>query len=247
MISAIVITRNEQKNIISCLESIRWCDEVILIDSSTDDTVSLAKKTASATKLKIIKSSQVNFAYLRNLGLKKARYSWVFFIDADHRVSPALKREIQVLLAGPPKYKAYRIKQQDVLFGRKLNFGETAHISHILLGKKTAGLWHRRVHEKWQVRGEIGELKHPILHYPHQTIVEFLAHINRWSTLDALEFKNQGTRMPLWQVVIYPVGKFFYNYFWHLGFLDGIPGLIIAYVMSLHSLSVRIKLRQLHA
>lgn len=248
MITAIVLAHNESANIIACLKTISWCDEIILIDNSTDDTVNRAEKIIPSPKLKIIRSSQDNFAYLRNLGLKKARSDWVLFVDADHRVSPALKREIQVLLAGPPKYKAYRINQQDVLFGRKLRFGETAHVSHILLGQKTAGLWHRRVHEKWHISatGRIGELKHPILHFPHQTIEEFIDHINRWSTLDAEEFRSQGITAPVLKVFAFPVGKFFYNYIWRMGFLDGYPGFVIAFFMSLHSFLVRIKLRQLY-
>lgn len=253
-LSAIILTKNESANIVTCLKTISWCDEIILIDNSTDATVALAQKNLLSIKLKIIKSPNDNFAYLRNLGLKNARCPWVFFVDADHRVSKKLKSEILALLKKSPQCDAYRIKQQDVLFGRALRFGETAHIAHILLGKKTAGLWHRRVHEKWQIsakggsadrggKGEIGKLKHPLLHYPHQTLEEFLAHINRWSTLDALEFKNQGTREPSWKVIVYPLGKFLYNYFWRLGFLDGVPGFIVAYVMSLHSLSVRVKLK----
>ncbi|MBI2010290.1 MAG: glycosyltransferase family 2 protein [Candidatus Chisholmbacteria bacterium] len=244
-ITAIVLTRNEAANIASCLKTISWCDQILLIDNSTDDTIPKSKKIIPTPKLRIIHSSQDNFAYLRNLGLHKARFSWVFFVDADHRVPRALRHEILTLLKSSPQYKAYRIKQQDVVFKRELSFGETAHVAHVLLGKKTAGFWRRRVHEKWHVRGNIGTLQHPIRHFPHQNLEEFLGHINRWSTLDAQEFNAQKITAPLLQVIVFPVAKFLYNYFWRLGFIDGIPGLIVAYVMSLHSLSVRIKLRQL--
>lgn len=245
-ISAVVLTKNEEKNIIDCLKSIQWCDEIIIIDSSdTKDTIDLAEKTISTAKVKIINiRRQDDFSLLRNSGLKEASKDWVFFVDADHRVSPELKAEILEVLSPKSPFTSYRVRQIDHLYSKTLNFGETAQIYHILLVKRGIGKWQRRVHETLKIDGSVGILKNTIDHYPHQSIQEFIDHINRWSSLDAQEFKSRGTRGTLFKLFIYPAAKFIQNYIFRLGFLDGFPGLIMAFIMSLHSLTVRVKMME---
>jgi len=242
MITAIVLTQNEATNIKACLKTILWCQKIIIVDNSQDQTLKIATATVPSSKLTIIKSkNNYNFAYLRNLGLKKTTTPWAFFVDADHRVPTALKKEIQKTLP-QTKFNAFKIRQLDFLFNQQLNYGETAHIYHTLLAKKTAGHWSRAVHEKWLIKPPIKILTSPIHHYPHQTIAEFIDHLNRWSTLDAKAFLKAGQAPQLWRVFVYPPAKFFLNYFFRLGFLDGFPGLTMALLMSFHSLLVRLKM-----
>ena len=244
MISVVVLTQNEESNIQDCLKSIRrLADEIILIDDSSDNTVEFAKKTIRSKKLKIYtKRQKENFAGLRNFGLKKAKYSWVLFVDGDHRVSAKLAQEIKSNVKNPADFAGFKIKQEDFFLGRKLRYGETAHIYHLLLAKKTAGKWQRQVHEKWIIEGKIKTLANPIYHYPHQSISEFISHINRWSTIDAKVFVSQKDKGVWWKLFLFPPAKFIRNYFFRLGFMDGLAGLIVALMMSLHSLMVRIKM-----
>ncbi|OGY20879.1 MAG: hypothetical protein A3A65_02780 [Candidatus Chisholmbacteria bacterium RIFCSPLOWO2_01_FULL_49_14] len=243
-VSAVVLSRNEEANIARCLETILWCQEIILLDASSDATLKIAKRVVPEEKLKVVSLPEsTDFAKLRNLGLQKAANDWVLFIDADQRVSQVLHGEIESELSQDNiPYAGFRIRQLDVFAGRLLKFGETGHTRHMLLGKKGAGEWRRRVHEYWDIVGEVKNLRRPMLHFPHPTLTEFIDHINRWSTLDAQEFLGNGQKPSLWKVLVYPKAKFVQNYLLRLGFLDGFPGLLVAFMMSLHSLCVRVKM-----
>lgn len=230
MISAVVLTKNEQENISDCLKSLKWCDEIIVIDDySVDKTVKMAQTLGA----KIYRRHLDNdFAGQRNFGLEKARGKWVLFVDADERISEALTAEIQSKVLSI-KYNGFYLKRLDYFGGRWLKHGETATVRLLRLAKKGAGEWQREIHETWSFNKaqdkKIGELKNPLLHYPHQTISEFLDRINFYSDLHA---KNKPC---FWKIIFYPPLKFLQNYFWRLGFLDQEPGLIVALMMSLHS------------
>lgn len=241
-ISAVVLTRDEAKNIVECLSLLRWCDEVILIDGSQDSTVEKARTVIDPGRLRVVREKgEDDFSALRNQGLHLASSQWVLFVDADHRVSDALRREImKVITHRPQAAVAFRIRQRDWFSGRKLMHGETAHTEHILLGKKTAGSWRRRVHEVWMTEGKVQTLRTPIDHYPHQTIEEFIDHITRWSALDAKAMHEEGRRMSPYEIISYPIAKYVFNWVFRLGFLDGFPGFVYAFMMSMHSLCVRV-------
>lgn len=241
-LTVVILTQNEAKSIQRAISSVKWADEILLVDNSSDQTVDLAIQAVFPKKIHVLRHIEVNnFAKLRNFALTKAKYEWVLFIDADEEVSSSLKNEIQIAIANP-KYSGYYLKRRDFFLGRWLNYGETSHVRLLKLGKKTSGKWMRAVHEIWQIKGNISELKQPLLHYPHPTLAEFLAHINRWTSLDAQEFSDQGITSNWWKILVYPTGKFIQNYFLSLGFLDGMPGLINAMMMSFHSFLTRAKL-----
>lgn len=243
-ISAVVLTQNEEANIKRCLKSISWVDEIILIDNSIDQTVSLAKKLVPVKKLRILQDKETrDFAKLRNRGLKMAQNEWVLFIDADEQVPQNLSDEIKSIIINT-KFDGFYIPRQDFFLGKKLEFGETGKLDLLKLGKKNKGIWQRRVHETWNIKNT-GKLSSPLFHYPHPSIAEFLSHINRWTTLDAQEFYDQGVRSDFWKIISYPKAKFVLNYFFKLGFLDGMQGFIMAMLMSFHSYLTRAKLYML--
>lgn len=240
-LTAIVLTRNEADNIVRCLSSLLWCGEVVLIDDSTDLTVEHARKLIPKDRLRIIKSvGRDNFSALRNQALKQARFEWVFFVDADEEVPQALKQEIARELSHPTA-DGYYIKRKDFFLGKWLRYGETGQIKHIKLGRKNAGLWSRRVHEVWNIH-PCSTLGYPLHHYPHPTLAEFSERIDRWTTVDAQEFFRQGKKTSVWLILAYPLAKFIHNYIIKLGFLDGMPGIIFAIMMSFHSYLTRAKL-----
>lgn len=238
-ISAVVLTKNEENNIKKCLRSISWCAEVIIIDDySQDKTVDQIKNP----KIKIFpRHLNGDFASQRNYGLSKAQGDWVLFIDADEAVSYELQQEIKQRISDN-SYLGYYIRRRDYFLNRWLKHGETGNIRLLRLAKKEAGLWKGRVHEIWEVKGNLGELKSPILHYPHPTIAKFLEKINWYTDIVAQYWKEEGRRISFWEIVLYPTGKFINNYFIHSGFLDGVPGLIISFMMSFHSFLTRSKL-----
>lgn len=242
LISALVLTKNEEKNIEECLKTLGWCDEIIIIDdNSTDKTREIGKSLGAKVFIHPLSS---DFSRQRNYGLERVAGEWVLFVDADERVTPELVESIkyQVLSIKNTDILAYKIPRKDFLFGKWLRFGETGNIKLLRLAKKGTGRWIRPVHEVWQISGKLGELKNPLLHYPHQTIKEFLENINFYTDLNACVFYDQGIKVPFWQILVYPLAKFIKNYFLKLGFFDGTAGLLHATLMSFHSFLTRAKL-----
>lgn len=242
MITAVVLTRNEEDNIQECLKALSWCDEVVVVDdNSTDKTVAIAEKL----KAKVFtRSLHGDFSAQRNFGLEKAHSEWALFVDADERVSGELAKEIKetLRLSKSLENNGYYMKRRDFMWGKELQYGESGNIKLLRLARRDAGRWEGEVHETWNVDGEIGELESPLYHYPHQTIAQFLEEINYYTDIRAKELYEKGVRAYWWSIILYPKAKFFLNYFVKLGFRDGLPGLIFALVMSFHSFLVRGKL-----
>lgn len=238
-LSAVVLTHNDEAIIARCLKSLSWCDEVIVVDDeSNDETVAVAKKFGAKVYTRPLGD---DFAAQRNFGLSKAKGDWVLFVDSDEVTSDELAKEIQNLSLDK---NGYAVRRNDFWGGRWLARGETANVKLLRLANKTAGKWEQPVHEVWSVRGSVGEFVHPLLHYPHQEVAQFLNEINRYSTLYANYLRAHGVKEPVWAIVGKPLGKFFVNYVWRLGFLDGTAGLVVALMMSFHSFLVRAKLWQ---
>ncbi|MBI3379360.1 glycosyltransferase family 2 protein [Candidatus Gottesmanbacteria bacterium] len=260
-ISAVILTKNEEKNIEKCLESLFWCDEIIIVDDYSEDQT--LKKIKDGIKV-YQRHVDSDFALQRNFGLEKATSDWVLFVDADEVISDELAKEIikatstlssrvrqsadvaisEIASSKSPRndnLSGFYIPRKDYIFGKLLKYGETGNIKFIRLAKKGSGLWEGRVHEVWKINGIVKGLRNPILHYPHQSIFEFLNDINWYTDLVAQYWKEEGRKISFWEIIVYPVGKFIQNYIFRLGFLDGTAGLVLAVFMSFHSFSARSK------
>lgn len=241
-ITVVVLAKNEEKNIVDCLESVSIFDEIIVIDDySTDRTIEVVKNLSFSGKIKIFQNKlDNNFSKQRNFALSKTKNNWVLFIDADERVSKALIEEIKVM--DLKKFSGFYIKRNDFMWGKELRYGETGNIKLVRFGRKDKGKWEGKVHEVWNIEGNKGFTNGSIIHYPHQTVKEFLDEIDLYSSLRAQELKKDGHKSSILSIVFYTKGKFMLNYFIKLGFLDGVPGFLTAAFMSLHSFLVRAKL-----
>ncbi len=241
LVSAIVLTKNEEKNIKDCLESIKWVDEIIIIDdSSSDKTIEISKKYTS----KIYKRNlDLDFSKQRNFGISKASNNWILFVDADERITEELKNEIiGILNFNNHIYDAYKIKRIDQMWGRKIKYAEQGSTKLIRLFKKGKGVSYGKVHEVIKINGKIGELNNCIYHYPHQLLSEFIQELNIYSTIRAEELFTKNIKVNGVLVFVYTLGKFINNYFIKLGFLDGVRGLMLAVLMSMHTFLSRGKL-----
>jgi hypothetical protein len=176
----------------------------------------------------------LDFAEARNKELIKVTTPWVLFVDSDETVTPQLQAEIESVVRSD-QYDAYYLKRVDTFFGRELKHGETRNAKFIRLAKKSFGKWVRPVHETWVGEGRVGTLKNPLIHHSHHDITSFLDKINRYSTLDAQYRYESGVKSSLWKIAVYPIVKFKLNYLGRAGYLDGVPGLIMAMMMSFHS------------
>lgn len=249
MISAVVLTKNASEQILKCVHSLAWCDEIIVIDDySTDDTLKKAQNANLKSQIHTLKMKihqrQLNndFARQRNFALDQTSQDWVLFVDADEYVPSQLAEEIQNTLVNDPKSVCgYLMKRDDLFLGRQLKHGETAGIWLLRLARKNAGIWQGKVHEKWNVGGEVGRFKNPLMHNSHQSISSFLQKINWYTDVLVSDWMEEKRVVPVWQIFIYPKAKFIYNYVFRFGFLDGIPGLIMALMMSFHSFMARSK------
>lgn len=241
MISVVILTKNEENNIKECIESVKWCDEIVVIDdNSTDKSVDIAKKLGAKVYSHTLNN---NFSAQRNFGLSKASHEWVLFVDADERVSIALWYEImQRTNETFGDHTGYYIKRKDVMWGRVLKYGETGNSKFLRLARRDAGEWVGLVHETWKVKGNTGTLNNSLDHFPHTSIEEFLKEINYYTDLRSHELFEKKTKVHIWQIIMYPNSKFVLNYFFRVGFLDGLPGFVLAMNMSLHSFLVRAKL-----
>ena len=243
MLSGVVLTKNEEKNIVDCLEALAFCDEVIIIDDySTDRTEELIKRLDDK-RIKIFKRELNNdFSAQRRFGIEKTENDWILFVDADERISSELATEIRENVTPNTKYAGYLIPRTDFLWGKALKHGETGDIKLLRLFDRKKGSLTGKVHEKWETKSEVGTLVNPIFHYPHPSISEFLREINFYTDLRAQELYEKGKKANIASIIIYPKGKFIVNYFLKLGFFDGIEGLVHALLMSFHSFMVRGKL-----
>lgn len=242
MISAVVLTHNSKATLEATLTSLAWCDEIVVVDDdSTDSTENIAQRFhVRFIPHKLAK----DFAAQRNFGLSEARGEWVLFVDADEVVSDGLAGELKTAAASNV-VDGYYLKRQDELWGRVLRHGETTSVRLIRFARKGAGRWQRPVHEVWDVHGYTRTLEHPLLHFPHPNVRQFLKDINDYSTANAQYFYDKGVRVSWVTIVAYPTAKFIQNYILRLGFLDGMPGAVIAIMMSFHSFLTRGKLWQL--
>lgn len=230
MISAVVLTKNEENKITTCLERLLWCSEIIVIDdNSSDKTVFKARRMGA----KVYRRSLDNdFSAQRNFGLKKARNEWVVFVDADEIVTEELSKEIMTVLQNP-QAEGYFIKRQDIFMGKKMHGGEWGRNWLLRLGK--GGEWSRKVHEQWKIPGKVGRLSSTLLHSPDQSLEGFVARLNHYSSLHAESNSEEGKSADLIKITCYPLIKFFDNFFVKGGWRDGVYGFVYAILMSFHS------------
>lgn len=242
-ISAVVLTKNEEKNIVDCLETILFCHEIIVVDdNSTDRTLDVVEQYKKEHfNIEIFQRDLgYDFSAQRKFGIAKSSNDWILFIDADEKITPELANEISENVTGD--FGGFLIPRIDYMWGKFLKHGETGNIKLLRLFNKNKGNLKGKVHETWITKEKVGNLQNPMLHYPHPNISLFLKEINFYTDLRSKELFDSGTKSNFLSVIVYPKLKFLTNYFLKLGFLDGIAGLVHAVLMSFHSFMVRGKL-----
>lgn len=230
MLTAVVLTKNEEKNVERSILSLKFCDEIVIVDDeSTDNTVKIAQNLGA----KILSHKMENYGAQRNWILDQIRSTWVLFVDADEVVSKELAGGIQQALIKNPA-NGYLIHRVDHIWNHKFRHGDVGNVWLLRLARRGAGNWKGEVHETWEIDGRISKLAGDLNHYPHPTVVEFLKHINNYSTLKATEFHKSGRRTNILEIIFAPIWKFKYLYIFKLGFLDGTAGFVHAMMMSFY-------------
>lgn len=230
-VSAIVTTFNEEANIAGCIESLLWCDEIMVVDSfSSDRTPEISR---SYEKVRFLQRTYFGSASQKNWAMDQVAHDWILIFDADERCTPALQKEIQTLLASGARFDAYTIKRRVYFLDRVIRFSGWQHDRVVRLVRKgTARYPNRRVHADMWTKGPAPVLRNPMEHYMVETLDEYIPRILKYSFWGAAQGWRDGRGSGFFQVWGRSVWRFFRTYIVQGGFLDGMHGLIFCMLQA---------------
>lgn len=226
-ITGLIICKNEESNIEDCIKSIIWCDEIILIDSfSEDNTLTIAKNYTD----KIFQNEWKGFSEQRRFALTKVNTEWIISLDADERCTENLKTEIKkVLSQNSISENGFLIPRENYFLGKWIKHcGWYPDHQMRLFKSKEAFVSNRIIHESYEVNGIKSKLKSNIIHFTAKSISDYAEKINHYSGLSALE-KVNNKKMSYLYLILKPKFEFLKKFIFQLGILDGKEGLMVSY------------------
>ncbi|MBN1255767.1 MAG: glycosyltransferase family 2 protein [Deltaproteobacteria bacterium] len=224
-ISVYVLTFNNERTIERCLESIRWADELVIVDSySTDDTLDRCRRFTNQVYQRKWTNHQDQYQYAADLTANR----WVMFVDADEEIPPALAQEIQEeLKIKDGQWDGYIVHRHTYYLGRWIQHGGWYPDYEIRLYDRNKGKWAGGLHAKVTVDGRIKTLQNRYHHYTYRDISDQIQTIDRYSQIASEDMLREGKNFSLINMLLNPPFRFIKEYIFKRGFLDGIPGLII--------------------
>ena len=238
-LSVVISAYNEEKRIAACLDSLKFAQEIVVVNnSSTDKTEEIARKYTS----KVFKQENdpLKLDILKNLGFEKASNEWILSLDADEVVSKGLAEEISEVLKSPEK-DAYYIPRKNIMFGKWIEHNKGWYPDYQLrLFKKGHGKFvQQHVHEPLEVEGEKGYLKSHIIHENSKTIEEFIRkHIFTYAPNEAQNILDRGYVFSKFDAIRFPAREFLNWFFAREGYKDGLHGLMLAILMAFYHFAV---------
>jgi glycosyltransferase involved in cell wall biosynthesis len=225
-ISVTVIARDEAADIGAALDSVRWADEIVVVDcGSTDDTVSIARQYTD----RVIEREWPGYAAQKNHAASVASNDWILSLDADERVTPALAGEIQAALARAPDERGFRIPRVTWHLGRWIRSTDWFPDYQLRLYDRRVSEWTGTyVHESVSVRGPVGRLRGELQHFAYRDISDHLETIDRYSSLAARQMHEAGRRTGAVPIAGYAAFAFVRNYVAKLGIRDGAVGFLVS-------------------
>jgi ADP-heptose:LPS heptosyltransferase len=241
-LSALVITYNEEKYIKNVIDDLDFADEIIVVDSFSNDKT--ATIVCASSKAKFIQNKFLDYTSQRNFAIDNAKHEWILFIDADEKFTPELKEEVIQTIQLKKTSSAYLFYRTFMFEDQKLNYSgwQTDKIFRLFKKSKSRYITERLVHEKLTVNGKISKLKNKLIHYSYTDYESYKSKMVSYGKFKAIEEFNKGVRPNFYHFVLHPTYKFWYQYVIRLGFLDGKKGYIICY---LNALSVAVRYREL--
>ena len=225
-LSVIVPTLNEEATLRDCLESVRFADEILVVDSfSTDATLDIAREFGAH----VLQHEYVYSARQKNWAIPQAKHEWVLLIDSDERVTPGLREEILALLASGPRHDGYWILRANHFLGRRIKrcgWGTDKVIR--LFRRDLARYQDREVHAEIDLPGPLPVLEHPLEHHSFRSFAQYWRKIQIYSEWGAAQLYKEGKRAGALQIFGRPVIRFFKMYVVRLGFLEGVRGLVLS-------------------
>ena len=242
-ISAVIITLNEEANIEDCLKSVSWAREIVVVDAESTDRT---REIALGFTREVHEKKWEGYSEAKRFAVSRAGSEWVLSLDADERVTPGLRREIESL---PPRagVDGYMVPIAPFFLGRWIKHcGWYPGLKLRLFRKDAASITEKRLHEGIRVQGEVGRLENPLLHYAYPTVRSYFEKFTRYTDIAAAELRDNGVRAGLFDLVARPFYSFIKMYLFKLGFLDGVEGFILCIFSAFYVFVKYAKLRELH-
>jgi glycosyltransferase involved in cell wall biosynthesis len=229
-LSVAIVTHNEEANLRRTLESVKWADEIILVDSgSTDRTCDIAREYNA----KVIVEPWRGYVAQKQFAIDLCTKDWILLLDADEEVDPGLAEEIRTAIADPNAAAGYRLPRKNLFLGRWMRHGGFYPDPKLRLFRRGEGIVtghnpHDRCELKPGVRQRTIQFQNAIVHYTYPDLALYISHMNRYSSLGAQLAVAKGHRsFSVANIVLRPLVTFVYNYFFRLGFLDGREGMLL--------------------
>ena len=244
MISAVIITHNEERNIRRTLSRLYWCDEIVVVDSySTDDTISICREFGCRIFFKTFEGYGPQKRYAVSL----AKNDWVLSLDADEVLSPELIGEIQDTFQSRPAYSGYALPMNLVFLGREFHHGKESRRYFLRLFRKSRGNFNKsRVHERIVLNGTVGKFKNTLKHYSYDSLAHWLTKMDRYTTLGAQEALRRGKNKSGLQLAFALPYYFLRYYFLERNFLNGLEGFYWSVFNSYYHFTKYAKIKEGH-
>lgn len=232
-VSVIITTFNEESNIVDCVESALWADEIFLVDSySTDRTLELARQYP----ITIRQRQYFGSAAQKNWSLDRVKNDWVLILDADERVPEHLASEILQILVVGPEYKGYYIRRENIMGGKVIRHSGWSTDKVIRLFHRAHGRYpNRRVHADVDIAGAIPVLSNALTHHTFRSFDQYLDKMMNYARWGAAQGFREGRKVGLSELALRPGWRFFRTYFLQLGILDGLHGLVVCGLQAVGS------------
>jgi glycosyltransferase involved in cell wall biosynthesis len=243
-ISAVLITFNEERRLEGALKSLAGiASEIVVVDCrSSDETAKIAHRYTD----RVFERAWTNFADQKNFGNDQASHPWILSLDADERVSPELRQELEELKKTEPDVDAFCIPRKVYYLGRWIRHSGWYPDRKLRLFRKGAARWEGEyVHEKLAFEGRTEKLKGCIHHFTYRDIHEHLVRINNFSDLGAQKLYARKKKARWYHLLLLPFFRFVRAYVWKLGFLDGFSGLVISVLTGYAVFARYAKLREI--
>lgn len=243
-VSALILARDEAHNLPGCIDSLDWVDEIVVVvdPAGQDETESVARRKADAVLVREFD----DFASQRNAALNLARGDWIFSIDADERAGPELGDEIRSKIrAAQPPLNGFKVPIRSVILGRSFSYSGTQNDNPLRLFRRTRGRWIRPVHEIVRLEGTVGQIERPLRHRTIADMREFLKKIDRYASLEAVRFRDEGRPVRTADLTAEPLLTFLKLYIYKQGFRDGLEGFVFCAFSAMSVLVRNWKRREL--
>ena len=240
-IAVLILTYNEEKHIVDCIRSAAFADEIIVIDSGSNDaTAELAKVNGA----RVVVHPMEGFAAQRNFALEQTDAEWIFFLDADERPTEAAGKEIRDLVNRAEKC-AYKSRRRNVVFGVPMHHGAHAPDWVVRLSPREAMHWEGLVHESAEISVPVKKMQEDMIHYTYDVWETYLSKFNRYTSLAAQKQYNVGKRASIGKLLLDPPFTFVKMFFLKAGFLDGFLGFAMSVMAGLSVFMKYMKLAEL--